>query len=219
MGKKRNHNQGPDKNAQADATLNSKVPPLVEEMLAHLENGRIVEAAKLFLTGQAGGIFPPDHNLPEKLVQTIGKKATSRIIIAFAHYPCPFCKKGRSKCPDCKGHGHINYDMICDRCLGIGVVRCDFCDGSGWMAMRDVPEGLRITVFTMRAQTALKRLKLIFAEPLPPPSKNKPLIALKKFARLLVKVDRYMGVLENVLLMAGKLCVMLYLKTDDNEKD
>jgi hypothetical protein len=204
MGKKRNYNSEPDKNAQANAALDSKVPPLVEKMLAHLENGRIVEAAKLFLTGQADGIFPPNHNLPEKLVQTIGAKATNRIIVAFAHYPCPFCKKGRSKCRDCKGHGHINHEMICERCLGLGVVRCDFCDGSGWMAMRDVPEELRITVFIRRAQTALKRLKLISAKPLPRPSKNNPLTALKKSAQLLVKVDRYMGVLENVLIMAGK---------------
>jgi hypothetical protein len=205
MGKKRNHNSGPDKNAQADAALNSKISPLVEEMLAHLKNGRIVEAAKLFLAGQADGIFPPGHNLPEKLVKTIGKKATSRIIFAFAHYPCPFCKKGRSKCRDCGGHGHIDHNMICEQCLGLGVVRCDFCDGSGWMAMQDVPEGLRIAVFIKRAQTALKRLKLIFAKPLPRPLKNSPFTALKKSARLLVKVDRYMGVLENVLIMADKL--------------
>jgi len=205
MSKKRNRNSGPDKNAQANAALNSKIPPLVEKMIAHLKNGRLVEAAKLFLTGQTSGIFPGDHTLAKKLVKTIGKNATSRIIIAFAHYPCPFCKKGWSKCLDCKGHGHINHDMICERCLGIGAVRCDFCDGSGWMAMQDVPEGLRITVFTKRAQTALKRLKLIFAEPLPRPSKNSPFTALKKSARLLVKVDRYMGVLENVLIMADKL--------------
>jgi hypothetical protein len=207
MGKERNHNSGPGKNSQADLTPNSKFPPLVEEMLAHLKNGRIVEAAKLFLKGQADGIFPPDHHLPEKLVQTIGADVTNRIIVAFAHYPCPFCKKGRLECRDCGGHGHISHEIICERCLGLGIVRCDFCDGSGWMAMRDVPEGLRIAVFTMRAQTALKRLNLIFAEPVPRPSKNKPLIALKKLAQLLVKVDRYMGVLENVLLMADKLRV------------
>lgn len=205
MGKKRNRNSGPDKDAQANAALNSEVSPLVEKMMALLKNGRIVEAAKLFLKGQADGIFPPDHNLPEKLVQTIGAKTTNRIIVAFAHYPCPFCKKGRAECPDCKGRGHISHEMICERCLGLGVVRCDFCDGSGWMAMQDVPEGFRIAVFTMRAQTALKRLDLIFTEPLPGPSKDSPFTALKKSARLLIKVDRYMGVLENVLMMAEKL--------------
>jgi hypothetical protein len=217
MGKEKNCDQRPDKNAQADAASNSKISPLVEEMLVHFKNGRIIEAAKLFLRGQTDGIFPPDHHLPDKLVETIGGKATNRIIFAFAHYPCPFCKKGRSECRDCKGHGHISHEIICDRCLGIGVVRCDFCDGSGWMAMRDVPEGLRISVFVMRAQTALKRLNLIFAEPIPKPSKNKPHTALKKFAQLFVKADRYMGVLENALLMVDRLRIsepQLKNKTD-----
>jgi hypothetical protein len=205
MGKKRNYNSWPDKNAQANAALDSKIPPLVEKMIAHLKNGRFIKAAKLFLTAQTRGIFQGDHTLAKKLVQTIGKNATSRIIIAFAHYPCPFCKKGRTNCRDCKGRGHINHDMICEQCLGIGVVRCDFCDGSGWMAMEDIPEGLRITVFIRRAQTAIRRLKLIFAKPLPWPSKNSPLTALKKSARLLIKVDRYMGVLENALVIAERL--------------
>jgi hypothetical protein len=84
MGKKRNYNSGPDKNVQANAALDSKIPRLVEKMLAHLENGRIVEAAKLFLAGQTSGIFPPEHTLAKKLVQTIGAKATNRIIVAFA---------------------------------------------------------------------------------------------------------------------------------------
>ena len=204
MAKKRNHNSGPGKNTQPSTEANSDASTLVEKMIARLKKDKFIEAAKLFLTGQASGVFPPDHNLVEKLVETIGKNATNKLIVALAHYPCPFCKKGRSECRDCKGHGHIDYDMICERCLGIGVVRCDFCDGSGWMAMQDVPEGLRIEVFTTRAKTAVKRLKLIFTNPLPHLEKNKPLIALKKSAQLLVKIDRYMGVLENVLVLGDK---------------
>jgi hypothetical protein len=205
MDKKRNHNSMPDKNVQDDTALNSKVSALVEKMLAHLKSGRFIEAAKLFLTGQTNGVFPPDHTLVKKLVKTIGRNATNKIIFAFAHYPCPFCKKGWSECGDCNGQGHIRYEMVCDRCLGIGAVRCDFCDGTGWMAMRDVPKGLRVTVFIRRTQTALKQLKLIFAKPLPRLSKDSPSTTLKKSARLLVKIDRYMGVLENALIMAEKL--------------
>jgi hypothetical protein len=205
MFKKRNLDAGPDKNEKTAPALNSKISPVVEKMLAYLKNGRFIEAAKLFLEVQKSGIFPPDHNLTKKLVKTIGKNATNRIVFAFAHYPCPFCKKGRLKCRDCKGHGHINYDIICDRCLGIGMERCNFCDGSGWIAMRDVPKGLREIVFISRTQTALKRLKIILAKSLPRPSKNNPFVALKKSAHLLTKIDRYMGVLENALVMAEKL--------------
>jgi hypothetical protein len=205
MVKKRNLDTEPDKNEQTAPALNSEISPVVEKMLAYLKNGRFIEAAKLFLAGQTSGIFPPDHDLTKKLVKTIGENATNRIVFAFAHYPCPFCKKGRLKCRDCKGHGHINYDIICDRCLGIGMERCDFCDGSGWMAMRDVPEGLREIVFISRTKTALKRLKIIFAKSPPRPSKNNPTTTLKKSTHLLIKIDRYMGVLENALVMAEKL--------------
>ncbi|MBN1391429.1 MAG: hypothetical protein JW947_01350 [Sedimentisphaerales bacterium] len=205
MSKKKNHTQDAGVNTLADNASGLNMPPFVEKMTAHLKNDRFVEAVKLFLAGQARGIFPKDRNLVKKLVKAVGKNAANRLIFAFAHYPCPFCKKGSSKCRDCNGRGHIDYDMICDRCLGIGMVRCDFCDGSGWMAMRDVPKGLRIVVFIKRAQTVLKRLKLICAHPLPKPSKNNPLAAFKKSSHLLIKIDRYMGVLENVLVMAQNL--------------
>jgi hypothetical protein len=206
MGKKKHYKSGQVKNTQVNAALDSEIPQLAEKMTAHLKDGRFVEAAKLFMLGQRRGVIPADHTLTKKLVKVIGKNATNKIITAFAHYPCPYCKKGRSKCQDCEGRGHIN-NMVCEHCLGIGAVRCDFCDGSGWMAMQSVPKGLRTAVFIRRAQTALRRLKLIFDQPLPRPSKNKPFAASKKYARLLVKTDRYMGVLENALITAEKLRV------------
>jgi hypothetical protein len=205
MGKKRTYNSNPDENPQANKILSRKIPPLANKMTVHLKTGNFIKAAKLFLAGQARGIFPKDHNLVKKLVKAAGKNAANRLIFAFARYPCPFCKKGRTKCRDCSGHGHIDYDMICDRCLGIGVVRCDFCDGSGWLAMRDVPKGLRAIVFIKRAQIALSQLKLICGKPLPKPSKSNPSAIFKKYSHLLIKVDRYIGVLENILVTGENL--------------
>lgn len=180
-------------------SVNSNTSNIVRKMTAKLKEGNFTEAVNLFIMGQNHGIFIGDHTLIQKLTKVIGKNATSRLVTAFAHYPCPYCKKGRSKCQSCEGHGHIDEDMICEQCFGLGVVRCDFCDGSGWMAIEDVPEGLHLTVLIKRIQTALVRMRLILGKTIPKPSENSPSMTIKKCAKLLINLDRYMGVFENTI--------------------
>lgn len=133
---------------------------ITEQMIMHLKSGNFQAAANLFIEGQKKGLFPPDHTLASKLVREIGKNATEKLIIAFSHYPCQFCTKGRTKCKDCEGRGKIQDDTMCEQCIGLGVARCDFCNGSGWMAIEDIPEGLHIMVLTTRIQTAISRIDL-----------------------------------------------------------
>jgi len=205
LNKKENYKPDENKSSQGNTPVGTDIPQVVEQMIAHLKHDDFTEAAKLFMLGQKRGIFSGDHTLTKRLVKVIGKKTTKKLITAFAHYPCGFCKKGRSKCQNCEGHGHINHEMVCEECLGLGVIRCDFCDGSGWMAIEDIPIGLRVTVVVTRARTALSRLKRILIRPLPQPSENKPSRALKECARLLINLDRYMGVLENTVIASKTL--------------
>jgi hypothetical protein len=144
---------------------NTETSQIVEQMIAHLKHDCFVKAAKLFMLGQKRGLFSGDQNLTKRLAKVIGNNATKKLITAFAHYPCGFCKKGRSKCQNCEGHGYLNHEMICEQCLGLGAIRCDFCDGSGWMAIEDIPMGLRITVVVTRTRTALSRMRRVFAKP------------------------------------------------------
>jgi len=178
---------------------------ITEQMITHLKSGDFRAASNLFITGQKQGIFPSDHTLTSKLVKEIGENATEKLIIAFSHYPCQFCMKGRSKCKDCEGHGHINHNIVCEQCLGLGSVRCDFCNGSGWMAIEDIPDGLRSTVLLTRARTALARIKSVLAKPVPQPSENKPSTTLKECAQVVMYLDRYMGVLENMVVASEKM--------------
>lgn len=185
--------------------VNLNTSNIVRKMTVQLKEGNFTEAANLFILGQNKGIFIGDHTLIQKLTKVIGRNATSRLITAFAHYPCPYCKKGRSKCQSCESRGYIDKDMICEQCFGLGVVRCDFCDGSGWMGMEDIPEGLRFTVLIKRVQTALGRMRLILTKTLPKPSENNPSLAIKKYEQLLINLDRYMGVFENTVIAAQSM--------------
>lgn len=180
---------------------------ITEQMITHLKSGNFQAAANLFIEGQNQGIFPGDHTLAGELVKKIGKSATEKLIIAFSHYPCQFCARGRTKCKECNGHGHINHNIVCEQCLGLGSVRCDFCNGSGWMAIEDIPDGLRSTILITRARTALTRIKAVLAKPVPPLLDNKPSATLKGCAQVIIYFDRYMGVLENMAVACEKMDV------------
>jgi hypothetical protein len=178
---------------------------ITEQMLTHLKSGDFQAAATLFIKGQNEGIFPGDRTLTSKLVKEIGENATEKLIIAFSHYPCQFCTRGRTKCKDCDGHGHINHNIVCEPCLGIGSVRCDFCNGSGWMAIEDIPDGLRSTVLIVRARSALTRIKSALVKPVPQILESKPSATLKECAQTLIYLDRYTGVLENIVVIFEKM--------------
>lgn len=205
MNKRGNDKTDRNESSQGNTSKGTKIPLVVEQMIAHLKCDEFAEAVKLFMLGQKRGIISGDHTLTKRLAKAIGKNTTKKLITAFAHYPCGFCKKGRSKCQNCDGHGHINYDTVCEECLGLGAIRCDFCDGSGWMPIEDIPVGLRVTVVVTRARTALSRMKQILIKPLPQASENKPSGTLKECVRLLMNLDRYMGVLENTVIASKKL--------------
>ncbi len=180
---------------------------LPEQIISLLKSGNLKQAADLFVIGQNHGLFMPDHTLTDTLIKTIGKSATKKLITAFAHYPCQFCSKGRTKCENCDGHGKTQKDTMCERCAGLGIERCDFCNGSGWLAIEDLPKGLHTTVLVTRIQTALARLKLILAKPVPTASKINPKASLKESAQTCIYIDRFVGVLENMLIELKKLKV------------
>jgi hypothetical protein len=177
---------------------------ITEQMITHLKSGNFQAAANLFIEGQNQGIFPGDHTLIEKLVKTIGENTTNKLVIAFAHYPCQFCIKGRTKCKNCQGRGKTADDMMCEHCIGLGIERCDFCNGSGWMAIEDIPKGLHITVLITRIQTAISRIKSVLAKPSLKPLENEPLTSFKESAQTYIYLDRYMGVLENMVIELKK---------------
>lgn len=204
MVKKRN-NSYDGKAKKLDISGDDPLKKLLQRVALELERGNGLEAMSLFAKGQAHHILATTPDLPRRLVDLMGMKMADKLIAVFVHSPCPFCNKGRVKCENCDGHGHIDYDMVCVDCMSLGLVTCDFCDGSGWRSIDSIPVGLRAVVLSQRMKAAINRIKRILSKPVPLPSQDKPLLNLKKCAELLIELNRYIGVLENTVVAKSEL--------------
>lgn len=174
----------------------------MQGVLAALKRGRHAEATRHFKEAQACRVVPEDSQLDDWLGRHLGKRATAQLAKAFALTPCFYCKKGRESCQECNGRGHHAGTMICDACLGIGVTRCDFCDGSAWVTINWVPSVFLTPVLTIRAKSAAERLKVLFDQPMPEPSRRNRKVALKKCSGAILAVNSLIGVLENTVTAA-----------------
>jgi hypothetical protein len=188
---------------------------VVKDVILDLQASRFEKAADQFLRAQKDGILPADRTVVKKLLEILGEKTANQLIAAFAFHPCQFCTKGRTKCDICKGSGHIEQNAVCERCSGLGVARCGFCNGSGLLALADIPEGIRTPAFIMRAEKTLKDAESLLKVPIPNASADKAASALKKCAALWVAMDKLLGILENVVLTFKSS--MVSSSQDDNQ--
>jgi len=195
-----------------------RVEKLINAIVKKLKQGKRTEAMSLVAGGQMRHIISSTPNLPKDLTELMGKKMTDKLISVFVHSPCPFCQKGRVTCENCDGHGHINHEMVCADCLSLGQVKCDFCDGSGWCAIDSIPSGLRASVLYQRTQVAKTRIKKILLRRAPNIAQYKPVIILKKYAQLLIELNRYIGVLENTIMGKNELTKSSYWSQNETKK-
>lgn len=170
-----------------------------------LERNRSEEAVREFMQITSAGITPKSERTTTWLVSMIGKALATRLVEAFVHFPCFYCRKGRVDCEICSGRGHNSGGMPCERCIGMCVERCDFCDGSGWVTMNYVPEGLRPPVIKGRAALAIQRMKALLELPCPEVRCRDPQVSIKRARLMLLNMDRQMGVFENMVLAFGGL--------------
>lgn len=184
---------------KASASSDNNTEKFIHTIMEKLKQGNMQETMSLLAKGQARHILDSTPDLPKRLVEIMGKKMTDKLIDVFVHSPCLFCKKGRVTCENCDGHGHIDYRMVCTDCLSLGLVKCNFCDGSGWSTIDSIPAGLRALVLYQRTKVAEARIKKILLVPITNLARHKSIIILKKYAQLLMDLDRYLGVLENTV--------------------
>ena len=173
--------------------------------MAELERGRGTKAAKLFRDGQDHGLFPTGNGLPRWLIKTIGKEATGKLVDAFTQFPCFYCKERLEACVSCDGRGTIAGDMICEACVGLGVTRCGFCDGSGWITYNVVPPGLRLVVLAERVNRACSHIEKLLQKPVPKNTSDDPVKAAKQCAKQLLVLNRQLGVFENAIVASKDL--------------
>jgi hypothetical protein len=188
--------------ARRQGTTDARVARVLRDVKSELDRGRGTKAAKLYLDAQAHDLLPTGADLPAWLARTLGKAATAKLVEAFAHFPCFYCKNGIAPCEKCEGHGQIGGGVICEVCLGLKAARCEFCDGSGWVAMNLVPEGLRPLVLRERMDWACRQIDALLKRAVPQASRNEAAAIAKRCARLVLDLNRNIGILENGVVAA-----------------
>ena len=176
---------------------------LLQRVVKKLEKNDMPRAVQLFLGGQARGLIPKGPALPKWLTRAVGPKATNKLLKAFARHPCYFCRKGRVRCVECDGKGYRETGP-CETCLGIGIARCEFCDGTGRVSIDAVPKCLRPIVIRKRAESAMRNLKTLLDRPAPEPSSDGPGGGVEPCAKLLLELNRNLGFLENAVVALGQ---------------
>ena len=132
------------------------------------------------------------------LAESIGKQQTELLVHYYARYPCMGCKKGLLKCEHCDSHGVLSDGEVCERCLGLRAMNCDFCAGSGWITYSFVPPGLVAAVLLERIRLVLAEAKDRLASP-PEPEDSSPADRAKSLAGEMLQFNRLLGVMDNGL--------------------
>jgi hypothetical protein len=173
----------------------------VRQIQRMLAEKRPSDAVRLFLAAQERGEIPRGKKLVEWLRET-DKTFARRILTVFTHLSCPFCKNGLVTCEFCEGMGHVESTRICETCVGLGLMLCSFCGGTGWSPIQSVPRGIRVAVLLERAMVALARLGELSRRSTPADEGSNTAADFKKLATLLLGFNRQVSVLEAVLVAA-----------------
>jgi hypothetical protein len=181
------------------ASSNTQIGVVVKDVILDLHANRFEKAADLFLKAQEQGILPGDRDIVKRLLDIMGENTANQLITAFAFHPCQFCTKGRTKCEACNGQGHIEQEAVCERCFGLGMARCSFCNGSSFLALSDIPAGIRTPAMIKRGGKTIEDTNSVLNVPIPEPSQDKPAATLHKCATLWAAVDKLMGTFENIV--------------------
>ena len=200
------------KNAENEpSNLNTR--QALDSFLKTLKQGQNDEIVQLFLKDQAFNFFPKGGDTLKWLTNNLGKKAATKTVLAFASLVCFNCKEGLQSCKNCNGTGHIDYEMVCESCLGLTKTPCDFCGGTGWASIDCIPPGLRLAVFSVRLEIAEKNIESILEKQLPKLSQENATAVFNKCADLLFDLNRQIGVLESTVGITRSL-----IKVPDNLK-
>ncbi len=171
----------------------------LESLLTALQRGRSDEIVQLFLEDQARNLFPKGGDTLKWLAGNIGKRATTKVIVAFARLACFDCKQGLRPCENCNGAGHFDYEMVCEPCLGLTAVPCGFCGGSGWASIDCIPPGLRLAAFGVRLESSEKQIERMLKVRLPRLSEGNAGGVFKESVNLLLGLNRQISVLESTV--------------------
>jgi hypothetical protein len=185
--------------AESCKTTASKTKQAIESILKELQRGNSHELLRLFAKDQACEIFPKGHNTLKWLTHNMGKENTAHFISALASIACFNCKEGLQTCENCDGAGHFEHEMVCESCLGLALISCNFCGGTGLASIDFIPIGLRLAVFAVRLENAEKQIATLLKKPVTSVSAKEPTEAISDCVTFLLSLNRQISVLESAV--------------------
>ncbi|KPK37722.1 MAG: hypothetical protein AMJ65_13930 [Phycisphaerae bacterium SG8_4] len=182
--------------------LTKQIQTILEQIHFYSTHGDAEAIARHFLKAVQNHTIADSRDLLAWCFKTFGREDTEHVVKALTAWPCPVCKKGFEQCDLCDGSGRSGPDMLCETCMGLAVIHCRFCGGSGLSALESLPSGLRLTVVGTRAKLAAKRIRVVQSElnglshePKTANSKSKP---SKTLLILNVLLSRLEGCLDEI---------------------
>ena len=166
----------------------------IEDRLTAGEGQR---AARMLLDAISGRLLVAGLSLDEWLAG-LDEQARSKLVSAFAHYPCFACLNGMEQCDGCGGSGFAAVARVCAPCAGLGSKRCDFCNGSGLATYNVIPAELRTHVLVARAARAGRYLEKLLKQRMTGAGEA----AAVRHAQ---DLNQLLGVLENAVVSAQQL--------------
>jgi hypothetical protein len=185
--------------ARSRKTRASKTKQAIESILKELQRGNSHELLRLFPKDQACEIFPKGHNTLKWLTSNMGKKNTAQFISALASIACFNCKEGLWTCENCDGAGHFEHEMVCESCLGLALISCNYCGGTGLASIDFIPIGLRLAVFAIRLENAEKQIAALLKKPVTSVSAKEPDRAFSDCVTSLLSLNRQISVLDSAV--------------------
>lgn len=119
------------------------------------------EAVRLYLHA-VKDVLDTEAETPMSARECFGEKLLGRLIVACAHFACPYCSHGFSTCSACEG-ARQNDQQACSTCLALGAERCSFCGGAGLAGYSFFPEEIRTGIAVVRCHDATSLTKATVA--------------------------------------------------------
>lgn len=125
-----------------------------------MTRGRGADAVRLFLRAFEEGRLSADGGgeIRTAAGTNVEESLLSRVLVACADFPCPYCHNGFVKCAGCDGARKVEGEFACARCFTLGATCCEFCCGSGRAGYAFFPESIQMRLVSTVVDDAIRKV-------------------------------------------------------------
>ncbi len=180
-----------DNEPEENAGASGQGGTLADQIRHQLDGSHMKRAATLLLDAWSAGTIASDGNAGQWVNANVSEGAAGKISGAIARTTSPCCERGFVTCPTCGGFD-LSSDQFCSDCMGLGVRRCDFCDGTGLLQYSGVPADLIPKVALLR----LQRVAELVEDAVVTKESTRD---LRKLRTHLLNITKLLGIVENAV--------------------